>query len=84
MIIEGYTADGRQIVRHHGGITIETVEKRDQRMAEEAEARVRDAGPAMLALLKELVDIEGPCPGNVDWAMKVRDLIRTLDPTWCR
>lgn len=29
----------------------------------------------MLALLEELIDIEGPCPGTGGWAAKVRATI---------
>lgn len=29
------------------------------------------SAPDLLALLEELVDIEGPCPGTGDWAEKV-------------
>lgn len=29
----------------------------------------------MLALLEELIDIEGPCPGNWPWAEKVQATI---------
>jgi hypothetical protein len=37
----------------------------------EANARLIAAAPALLALLKELIDIEGPQPGNAEWARKV-------------
>ena len=37
----------------------------------EAITRVIIAGPDMLALLQELIDIEGPQPGTADWAKKV-------------
>jgi hypothetical protein len=37
--------------------------------------RAVNAHADMLALLKELIDIEGPCPGNAEWAHKVRAAI---------
>lgn len=46
----------------------------------EANARVCAAAPDMLALLVELVDIEGPCPGTAEWADKVRALIAMVTP----
>lgn len=41
----------------------------------EANARLIAAAPDMLALLRELIDIEGPQPGTSDWANKVRAAI---------
>lgn len=38
-------------------------------------ARLIAAAPELLALLVELVDIEGPCPGTVSWATKVHAAI---------
>jgi hypothetical protein len=40
--------------------------------AAHAVARMVEALPDMLALLRELIDIEGPQPGTADWAEKVR------------
>ena len=37
----------------------------------EANARLIASAPDLLALLIELVNIEGPCPGNAAWAEKV-------------
>jgi hypothetical protein len=48
---------------------IAEVRIRDRREAE-ANARVIIAAPDMLALLRELVDIEGPQPGHVEWCRK--------------
>lgn len=33
------------------------------------------AAPKMLRLLKELIDIEGPQPGHVEWMRKVQTVI---------
>ncbi len=41
----------------------------------EANARLIAAAPDMLALLRELIDIEGPQPGTSDWANKVKGAI---------
>lgn len=41
----------------------------------EANARLIAAAPTMLALLQELIDIEGPQPGTAEWARKVRAVI---------
>jgi len=41
----------------------------------EANAKLIAAAPELLALLIELVDIEGPLPGNAEWAAKVRAAI---------
>lgn len=40
-----------------------------------ANARLMAAAPDMLALLQELIDIEGPQPGTSEWAGKVRAMI---------
>lgn len=40
-----------------------------------AQAKLIAQAPTMLALLCELIDIEGPCPGNAEWAGKVRAVI---------
>lgn len=40
-----------------------------------ANARLFAAAPDMLALLRELIDIEGPQPGTAAWAEKVRAVI---------
>lgn len=36
-----------------------------------ANIRLIAAAPELLGLLKELIDIEGPQPGHVEWARKV-------------
>jgi hypothetical protein len=41
----------------------------------EADARLVAAAPDMLALLEELIDIEGPQPGHITWANKVKAAI---------
>ena len=38
-------------------------------------ARLITAAPDLLGLLIELIDIEGPLPGNVEWARKVQAAI---------
>lgn len=43
------------------------------------EERMREAAPELLALLKELVDIEGPLPGDIQWANKVRATIAKIE-----
>lgn len=40
-----------------------------------ADARLIAAAPLLLALLKELVDLEGPQPGNSAWGIKANALI---------
>lgn len=40
-----------------------------------ANASLIAAAPDMLALLTELIDIEGPCPGTATWANKVDAVI---------
>lgn len=45
-----------------------------------ANARLIAAAPDMLALLKELIDIEGPQPGHVMWARKVQAVIAKAAP----
>lgn len=48
----------------------------DERMHELTIAALDASGaPELLALLVELVDIEGPCPGTAAWASKVRAAI---------
>lgn len=47
----------------------------DRNAAQQANAHVLADAPAMLALLQELIDIEGPQPGTSDWAAKVRAII---------
>jgi hypothetical protein len=42
---------------------------------ETANANLIAAAPDLLALLVELVDIDGPCPGNAAWASKVHTAI---------
>lgn len=42
---------------------------------QEANARLIAAAPELLNLLIELIDIEGPQPGNAAWAEKVRSAI---------
>lgn len=42
---------------------------------QEANAKLIAAAPDLLALLQELVDIEGPQPGHVTWANKVKAAI---------
>lgn len=38
-------------------------------------AKLIAAAPDMLALLAELIDIEGPQPGHIEWANKVKAVI---------
>lgn len=40
-----------------------------------ADAWLIAEAPPMLALLIELTDIEGPLPGNAEWAAKVKRII---------
>lgn len=42
---------------------------------DEADAQLIAEAPGMLTLLQELVDIEGPQPGHVEWARKVSSVI---------
>ena len=44
-------------------------------------ARLIAAAPDLLALLKELIDIEGPQPGTAAWADKVRAAIAKAEGT---
>lgn len=37
------------------------------------------AAPEMLAVLKELLDIEGPCPGTAAWATRARAIIANIE-----
>jgi hypothetical protein len=46
---------------------------------EAADARLMAAAPELLALLKELIDIEGPQPGNREWADKVFAVIAKVE-----
>jgi len=57
---------GLAIVAPHPGVTTHT---------SKANARLIAAAPEMLALLNELIDIEGPQPGTAGWAAKVRAVI---------
>lgn len=40
-----------------------------------ANAKLIAAAPDMVELLAELVDIEGPLPGNAQWAEKVKAML---------
>lgn len=40
-----------------------------------ADANLIAAAPELLALLRELIDIEGPQPGHAMWAYKVKQAI---------
>lgn len=42
---------------------------------DDANARLIAAAPELLALLTELIDIEGPQPGHIEWANKVKAAI---------
>lgn len=44
-----------------------------------ANARLIAKSPEMFALLQELIDMEGPQPGNVTWAQKVQKLIAEVE-----
>lgn len=55
------------VVYYGGHLIAETVA--------EVNASLLIAAPDMLALLRELIDIEGPQPGTSAWAKKVQDLI---------
>lgn len=46
----------------------------------EGDARLIAAAPEMFALLQELIDIEGPQPGHVVWANKVKALLAKVQP----
>jgi len=41
--------------------------------------RIRTAAPAMLAMLKDLIDLEGPQPGNSAWGYRVLALIADIE-----
>lgn len=41
-------------------------------------AKLIAAAPDLVSLLAELVDIEGPLPGNAEWARKVREALARL------
>lgn len=45
-----------------------------------ANVRLIVAAPEMFALLVELTDIEGPLPGNAEWARKVKKLLSKVSP----
>lgn len=47
----------------------------ENRVPTRANAALIAAAPEMYALLNELIDIEGPQPGNVEWARRVRSTI---------
>jgi hypothetical protein len=51
----------------YGGSVELTISDEDKRLIA--------AAPDLLALLVELVDIEGPCPGTASWASKVHAVI---------
>jgi hypothetical protein len=44
-------------------------------LGQEANARLIAAAPDLLAVLQELIDIEGPQPGTATWADKARAAI---------
>lgn len=46
---------------------------------DETNARLIAESPQLFALLKELVDIEGPQPGNVEWFHKVQAAIAKVE-----
>ena len=46
----------------------------------QANARLIAVAPELLALLKELVDIEGPQPGTSAWADKVLAVLEKVKP----
>lgn len=56
---------------YHNWQEAEAGERRISWAEAEANARLMAQSPVMLALLEELIDIEGPCPGNASWAAKV-------------
>jgi hypothetical protein len=41
----------------------------------QANARLIAVAPELLALMTELIDIEGPQPGHIEWANKVKAAI---------
>ena len=47
----------------------------DNESVQEANANLIAAAPELLDLLIELIDIEGPQPGHVMWARKVKSVI---------
>lgn len=47
----------------------------EQDQVARANVRLIAAAPELLALLKELIDIEGPQPGHIEWARKVQAAI---------
>lgn len=60
-----YAADWVKICEFEPGSNVPPRHERD------ANARLIAAAPDLLALLEELIDIEGPLPGNAEWAKKV-------------
>lgn len=46
---------------------------------EEANARLIAKSPEMYDLLKDLIDLEGPQPGNAAWAKRVADLLAEIE-----
>lgn len=70
-ISRGYTNSGYPCFWING---MSGLEKHDVATLD-ANARLIAEAPDMFALLIELTDIEGPLPGNAEWARKVKAVI---------
>jgi len=46
-----------------------------------ANARLVAKAPEMYSLLRQLIDIEGPQPGNVEWFHRVKSVLHAVDGT---
>jgi hypothetical protein len=62
------------------GLAVLTYATVSQRDAREPDARLIATAPEMYGLLRELIDIEGPQPGNFERARQWRENLKTGDP----
>lgn len=67
-----YTASGEEVAH----VAVKSALSSNRR---DADARLIAAAPDLYALLRELIDIEGPQPGTADWARKVQAALARVD-----